>query len=337
MATFDQLSAEQRAIIELVLKQGQSYDQLGDMLGLPTSRVRSMAREALVRLSPVSAAAVEADWRDQIADYLLNQQNGPESTATRGHLRRSEAARGWARSVEDSLEHLYRDGDSAGDPWPATRPTPGLASASRGESASRGRAATSRPRPAARSCAGGSSPGRGWRWWLCAVLVWPISVFSGDDDDDGGSSANQQARIVGQVELRPTAATRGTNTAGGGVIVETGGKLELIVQAQLPPSRRNQAYEVWLYNSPRNARSLGGKVTNRQGLLQGRAELPGNFTRYSYIDISRERVDGNAGHSGTSVLRERISRIQAPPATGQGTTPQGQGTAPEGQGTTPSP
>ena len=33
MATFDQLSAEQRAIIELVLKQGQSYDELGDMLG----------------------------------------------------------------------------------------------------------------------------------------------------------------------------------------------------------------------------------------------------------------------------------------------------------------
>ena len=52
MATFDQLSAEQRAIIELVLKQGQSYDELGDMLGMPTSRVRELARDALVRLSP---------------------------------------------------------------------------------------------------------------------------------------------------------------------------------------------------------------------------------------------------------------------------------------------
>ncbi len=140
MATFDQLTAEQRAIIELVLKQGQSYDQLGDMLGLPTSRVRSMAREALVHLSPVSAAAVEADWRDQIADYLLNQQNGPESTATRGHLRRSEAARGWARSVEDSLEHLYRDGDRpeipAGDA--------GRRRGSRAQAAARARAAAGR-------------------------------------------------------------------------------------------------------------------------------------------------------------------------------------------------
>ena len=107
MATFDQLSAEQRAIIELVLKQGQEYEQLGTMLGLPTSRVRELAREALVRLSPVSAAAVDDDWRGQLADYLLNQQSGPEATATKGHLRRSEAARGWARSVLDSLDQFY--------------------------------------------------------------------------------------------------------------------------------------------------------------------------------------------------------------------------------------
>ena len=126
MATFDQLSAEQRAIIELVLKQGQSYDQLGDMLGLPTSRVRELAREALVRLSPVSAAAVEDDWRGQLGDYLLNQQTGPEATATRGHLRRSEAARGWASSVLDSLEQFYDekslptipDGEAAAEPRP---------------------------------------------------------------------------------------------------------------------------------------------------------------------------------------------------------------------------
>ncbi|MGI8749482.1 MAG: sigma factor-like helix-turn-helix DNA-binding protein, partial [Thermoleophilaceae bacterium] len=107
MATFDQLSAEQRAIIELVLKQSQRYEQLATMLGLPVSRVRELAREALVRLSPVSAAAVDDEWRGQLAEYLLNQQNGTEATATKGHLRRSEAARGWARSVLDSLDQLY--------------------------------------------------------------------------------------------------------------------------------------------------------------------------------------------------------------------------------------
>ena len=147
MATFDQLSAEQRAIIELVLKQGQSYDELGDMLGLPTSRVRELAREALVRLSPVSAAAVDDDWRGQLADYLLNQQAGPEATATRGHLRRSEAARGWARSVLDSLDHLYDERQRARHP--------------RGRGRRRRAAASRMPRRAAREGRRASTEVRG--------------------------------------------------------------------------------------------------------------------------------------------------------------------------------
>ena len=35
MATFDQLSPEQRAIVELVLRQGKTYNELSDMLNLP--------------------------------------------------------------------------------------------------------------------------------------------------------------------------------------------------------------------------------------------------------------------------------------------------------------
>ena len=52
MATFDQLSAQQRAIIELVLQRGQSYDQLADKLGMPVGRVRELAREALTSWRP---------------------------------------------------------------------------------------------------------------------------------------------------------------------------------------------------------------------------------------------------------------------------------------------
>src|SRR4051794_41205011 len=99
MATFDKLSAEQRAIIELVLQRGKSYAELSDLLAMPETRAQELARDALVSLSPVSAKRVEDDWRGQLADYVLGQQTGPESTATRGHLRRSEAARTWSRSL----------------------------------------------------------------------------------------------------------------------------------------------------------------------------------------------------------------------------------------------
>src|SRR5687767_11250909 len=111
MATFDQLPAEQRAILELVIQRRQSYDELAGMLGMPTPRVRQLAREALADLSPRSAARVDGDWRSQVADYLLNQQTGPEGTATRGHLKRSEPARLWALSLLDSLDHLYDERD----------------------------------------------------------------------------------------------------------------------------------------------------------------------------------------------------------------------------------
>ena len=80
------------------------------MLGMPEARVRELARDALVELAPVSVRGVEEDWRGQLADYVLGQQSGPEATATKGHLRRSEAARGWARSLLDSLDQFYANG-----------------------------------------------------------------------------------------------------------------------------------------------------------------------------------------------------------------------------------
>ena len=166
MATFDQLSDEQRAIVELVLQQGKSYDELSEMLGIPEARVRERARDALVELAPVSARGVEEDWRGQLADYVLGQQAGPELTATRGHLRRSEAARRWTSSLLDSLEQLYPNGDRPGDPGRRAR----LAASGRGCPAPRRR--RSRRGKSAGAERGGRGPapararrGRRRRWW----------------------------------------------------------------------------------------------------------------------------------------------------------------------------
>src|SRR5689334_25218615 len=111
MATFDQLPAEQRAIIELVVTRGRTYDALADVLQVPATRVRELALDALVELSPVTGERVDPQWRSQVADYVLGQQSGAESTATRAHLKRSEPARTWALSLLDSLAELYANGD----------------------------------------------------------------------------------------------------------------------------------------------------------------------------------------------------------------------------------
>ena len=110
MPTFDQLPAEQRAIIELVLQRGRSYDALADALQITPERVRELAHEALVELSPRTAERVEPDRRSQIADYVLKQQSSAEAKATQSHLKGSEAGRMWTLSLLDSLEHMYEDG-----------------------------------------------------------------------------------------------------------------------------------------------------------------------------------------------------------------------------------
>src|SRR4051794_360341 len=110
MATLDQLPAEQRAIVELVVQRGRSYEALADVLQVPAERVRELARDALTELSPRTAARVDSEWRGKVADYLLGQQPSPDQRATRDYLKRSESARAWALSLLDSLDPLYPNG-----------------------------------------------------------------------------------------------------------------------------------------------------------------------------------------------------------------------------------
>jgi hypothetical protein len=345
MATFDQLSAEQRAIIELVLKQGQSYDQLADMLGLPSSRVRELAREALVRLSPVSAAAVEEDWRDQLGDYLLNQQAGPEATATRGHLRRSEAARGWSRSVLDSLEQFYDQKNlptiPAGDPGAEAGPARKRHEPKEKrdpEQAEPGRDLSPAAREVVRRRRLLGAGAAAALVLLIAVLFWPIGLLGGDDDDasqaDGPTTpAPEQARLVGQLPLAPVEGLEGSDAAQGiAAIAERSGQRQLIVQARLPNNRRNEAYQVWVYNSDEDAISLGAQVADQQGNFQGAGPLPENFDDYRFIDVSREPIQGPEAHSGNSVLRGALADLApVPEQPAQGAQPDG------GQGDAPAP
>src|SRR3954471_12488356 len=110
MATLDQLPAEQRAIVEVVVQRGRSYDALADVLQVPSERVRELARDALTELSPRTASRVESEWVGKVADYLLGQQESVEQRTTRDYLKQSETARAWALSLLDSLDPLYPNG-----------------------------------------------------------------------------------------------------------------------------------------------------------------------------------------------------------------------------------
>lgn len=390
MATLDTLPPQRRAIIELLVRQRQGYDDVATMLDIPHPRVRELARDALSSLAPASARRVDDDWRDQVADYVLGQQTGPESKATRGHLKRSESARVWVSSLLDSLDPLYGDGDRPEIPEPdgrsaedeprrrrrsgaaaaggaagagaaagaagaasADRPErevdwgpdaeePGVADDTTQAGESRGGAETvTEPAPApAREerRTGGQTLSPEARAVVrrrriagaalaAAVLaiVLAIVLIGGDDSGDesdrasrpaprGEQQQQQQARLVGQGRLEPVG---GSDAQGVAVVAQRGGEFQLLVQARgLEPSDDGSAYEVWLYNSRRDAVSLGGQVTDNDGNLQGAGPLPENFRTYRFVDVSRERIDRDGDHSGDSVLRIPVSQLLRPPSTG---------------------
>jgi hypothetical protein len=268
----------------------------------------------------VSAERVDVGWRGQVADYLLNQQQPTEAASTRGHLRRSEAARAWSHSVLDSLSHLYSNGNmptipSGGDgPEPAPREP-------KQPRAPRERTPASEDVIRRRRLLGAGALAA---LLLFALLVWPVGLLTGGDDDgdaDDSPAASQQAKkdieILGQVQLK---AVEGQNGAGIAIITRTDGKPEINIQAALNPVGQNEAYEVWLYNSNEDAKSLGAQVTDDQGRFAGRNTLPSNWQDYASINISREPVDQDAGYSGETVLQARTADVRRP----QGNAQQGQ-------------
>jgi hypothetical protein len=408
MATLDQLPAEQRAIVELVVQRGRSYDALADVLQVPADRVRELARDALSELSPRTARRVDPEWRGRVADYLLGQQAAGEASGTRDYLKRSETARAWALSLLDSLDPLYAngeqpavpdpDGDEADEPVAtpapeAAAPTRARVRPERDEPAAdsveervrarkpaRERARKAEPerkreplrKPAAardeedrpRARAESLSPaaqealrrrrirGAGAGIVLLVVIVVGILALSGAfSSDKKGSSktagtgtgatttaSQQPIQVLGQIPLNPIGKV---NAKGLAYIVQQGSSRFLVVQAQVPPlpaTQKAAAYEVWLYNSNSDARSLGAQYTNAQGILQGRANLPADFTKFKSVDISRELFDKNANHGNDSVLRGAFASLQPVPPQQQGagttTTPQG-GTPTPPQGGTP--
>ena len=361
MATFDQLPAEQRAIIELVVTRGRTYDALADVLDVSPNRVRDLALDALVQLAPLSGQRVDPQWRSQIADYVLGQQSGAESTATEAHLRRSEPGRTWALSLLDSLDALYANGDRPSIPEPdetgrgrrgggagAVAAPAGGEVGERGEADAKGSRERERKREPREWPAASLSPaarealrrrrliGAGLAAVALAAVVVGIlaiaGVFGGDDEKGkSGITASTtpttttpaagQPQVLGQIPMQPLG---GAKAQGSAFILSQGGKPVLAVQAKLPPlpaTQRKAAYNVWLFNSPKDAFSIGAQFTDAQGNYQGVKEMPANYKRYKFVDVSIQPFNRRTNHSGNSVLRGSFASLQPVQQQPQGGTP----------------
>src|SRR4051794_10883302 len=100
----DALAPDQRAVVQLVLQRGRSYEQIAELLKISEDAVRARAHAGVSALAP--DVELPADKVAQIADFLLGQQNGKPRQATRRLLRENEAAREWAVAAREGLEDV---------------------------------------------------------------------------------------------------------------------------------------------------------------------------------------------------------------------------------------
>jgi hypothetical protein len=104
--SLDALAPDQRAVVQLVLQQDRSYEDLAGLLGITATAVRERAHNGLARLAPTEG--VSEDERSAVSDYLLGQQSVSRREATRALLATSGTARAWAQAVRTELADVAR-------------------------------------------------------------------------------------------------------------------------------------------------------------------------------------------------------------------------------------
>jgi hypothetical protein len=278
---FERLAPDQRAAVELVLRQRRSYGELADLLGMPEETIRARARNGLAGLAPDLPAPARAG---EICDFLLGQQSEAHAARTRGLLEGDAAAKRWAETVAAALraapggEDVPRL-DDAGNGAVALEKRPGgkargadADDETRGGDAAPGndslRRAPDRER-AERDAPRGRSSRLGGALIIGAsvILVAAVLVFvltRGDDEPEPSASTSA-----------PTATATATPAAGANDILLKGpagskavglmrlfqandGTVRFAIAAQgVAPNAEGQTYSLWFSSSDGKAQLLG--------------------------------------------------------------------------------
>jgi hypothetical protein len=308
MARIDDLPADQRAALQLLLKQNRSYDEIAQLLRIEESAVRERARAALDALGPDDVEDLTLEQQDEVADYLLGQQTASRRAATREFLETSAAGRAWARVVAGELRPL------AGDDLPDIP----AEAAEVGEAFDALQARTThRERTQRSSRVGGAILLAGLAIGLVVAILAVAGVFSGDDDGEGGggtettatTSTQGQPQVEAQINLTPPEG-QGGDAAAVAQIARQGDQRAVALVAQgLPQANENRFYAIWLYTSPSRAKFLG--FPNPQPTENGRMEtgfaLPGDAGNYQELVVTRE-TEEEPKRPGTIVLRGRLEQ-----------------------------
>ena len=315
MTPLDDLNDGQRAVLQLLLRQGKSYDEIAALLKSEPAKIRSRARDAIADLGP-DASDIGPERRDEIADYLLGQQTASQRAATREYLRGSSAGRSWARAAANALTPI--GGDALPD-VPAEREEVAQAFDALQRRAER-------QEQVARSSRLGTKlllAGVGVVLGIAVILA--LSIGGGDDDAPGTQATTPaETTTSAAVQTTPTGdkfevvaqgtlqAPEGDSAAKGQVAIvrfPDNNQYRLALQASgLPPSSsRGSAYGVWLYTSGDKKQFLGFPDTTvgKDGKLETVSDLSPDTPAYDTVLLTRETAEAPK-QPGALVLAARM-------------------------------
>lgn len=300
MPGFDALAPDQKAVLQLLLKQGKTYDDIAGLLRLDRTNVRERALDALDALGAETVSSevvgsLSSEHQDEIADHLLLQQTASERAATREFLETSPAGRAWARGVASELRPI------GGDALPEIPAEPAEV-AEAFDALDQRTAAREREAQSSRLggililIAVGAVIGLSIVWYFGrddsdsnasgdqAALVEDSGTAAADSGTTGGTGATGAAAAIPDqaINFKPPAGT--TSKALGVSVIQQGA---LALQAE--GLAASDLYDVWLYNSASDAVSLGfafyDKTTKR---LAGQVALPEEATKYKSIIVTKQ-------------------------------------------------
>jgi hypothetical protein len=322
MRGLETLPPDQRAVLQLILRQGRGYADLAGLLKIDVAAVRDRALAGIEALGGPEGAALAAEERARIADYLLGQQDDAQRIVTLAELESSAAASSWARALHERIAPLASGPLPAVPAAPSANGTPPAPTAAlpTPEPAPAPAASPPPPPPAAppRPSAGrpGPRPSRlGGAILLASVaalaVLLVVLLSSGGGNGNGaktgaaattskpatnprtqpsttGTTPAAQPTLVAQANLKPTPA--GGKAIGVAIAARSAGKLTLALEAQhLPANGAQDFYGIWLQGPP-GAKFLGfaPQQVQADGALTVSAPLPANLRSYTTVLLAHQ-------------------------------------------------
>ncbi len=104
MDALDNLPPDQRAVLQMVLQRGRSYDEIANVLSIDRAAVRQRALDGFDALTP--ASVLPGPERALVTDYLLGQLPDKVADQVYSYLQASDTDREWALALAAELAPL---------------------------------------------------------------------------------------------------------------------------------------------------------------------------------------------------------------------------------------